>query len=246
MVTTVLATLVQHPGKASTHYNIGMRRFAILLLLATLAYNAIEGVLSILAGLRADSVVLLSFGADSYLEVAAAGAVLWRLSYRDEETGKRVEERAMRVIGATFLLLAAAIVFQSTYSLVEHDGAADSPLGVFVLVASLIFMPLLAGAKLWTAARSNMPVLAAEAKETIACSYLTLTALSGVVAVALLGWWWLDAVAALCMVPWLVKEGLEGVREDFGFDESDRPCFCRTCLFGMRDCSPSCCVPACC
>jgi hypothetical protein len=79
----------------------------------------------------------------------------------------------------------------------------------------------------------------------VACSYLSLTAFAGLLGTALLGWWWLDAGAALLLVPWLVREGLEGVRGDACFDGL-RPCFCRTCLGGLRSCAPVCCTPACC
>ncbi len=54
--------------------------------------------------------------------------------------------------------------------------------------------------------------LRAEAKETLACSYLSFALLLGLVANAAVGWWWVDPVAALLMVPWLVKEGQEGLR----------------------------------
>jgi divalent metal cation (Fe/Co/Zn/Cd) transporter len=114
-----------------------------------------------------------------------------------------------------------------------------------LLVASLIAMPALSFSKFWVAARTRMPVLAAEARETIACSYLSLTALAGVLGVLLFDWWWLDPVAALLMVPWLVREGMEGVRAEACYDGS-RPCFCRSCLYGLRDCEPTCCLPACC
>ena|SRR5262245_17002853 len=56
----------------------------------------------------------------------------------------------------------------------------------------------------------------AEAKETLACSYLSCTLPLGLVANALAGWWWADPVAALFMVPWLVKEGIEGLRGEHG------------------------------
>jgi divalent metal cation (Fe/Co/Zn/Cd) transporter len=221
------------------------KRIAVALIFATLAYNVAEGAIAIASGLAAGSVVLLSFGADSYLEVLAAGAVLWRLSFRDEDAGERAEQRAKRFVGATFLILAAAVVFQATFVLASREGAEESAVGLALLVASLTLMPALSLAKLWAAARTRMPVLAAEAKETIACSYLSLTAFGGVLATFLLGWWWVDGVAALFMVPWLVREGLEGVRADPCFDGA-RPCFCRSCLFGVRDCATACCVPACC
>lgn len=149
------------------------------------------------------------------------------------------------MIGGTFLLLAVAVVFQSVRGLMNHDAADTSALGLAVVLASVVLMPPLAFAKLWVAARGKLPVLAAEAKETVACSYFSLTATAGVLALALFGWWWLDAVSALLLVPWLVREGLEGVRGDACFEDL-RPCFCRSCLFGLRGCQPTCCAPACC
>lgn len=214
-----------------------LRLLAITLLAVTALYNIGEGVIAIASGLAADSLTPLAFGADSYLEVLAAGAVLWRLSYRDGEAGERAERRAMRLIGATFLILAAAVAFQSVGALARHHAAQESAVGLVLLALSLVLMPLLSLAKLWTAARARLPVLAAEAKETVACSYLSLTAFAGLLATARIGWWWLDAAAALLLVPWLVKEGLEGVRGDACF-EGIRPCFCYPCLGGLRSCLP--------
>jgi divalent metal cation (Fe/Co/Zn/Cd) transporter len=225
-----------------------MRRYfalAVGLLVITVVYNVGEGVLALATGLRAHSLTLVVFGADSYLEVLAAGAVLWRLTYRDPEAGERAETRARRLVGATFLALATAVTVQSTLALAGHAAAESSPLGLGVVAASLVAMPVLALAKFWTAARGNLPALAAEAKETVACSYLSLTAFAGVAAVALLGWWWLDAAAALLLVPWLAREGLEGVRGDACF-EGVRPCCCRPCFLGLRACLGRCCIPVCC
>ena len=221
------------------------RSVAVSLIAFTLVYNVGEGLVSIWSGWIAGSLTLLAFGADSYLEVLAAGAVLWRLSYRDEERGERAESRAMRLIGATFLALAVAIIVESAISLGQHEGADRSLPGLVVLIVSATVMPAIAFGKLRTAARLDLPIVAAEAKETIACSYLTLTALSGIAAVFLFGWWWLDAAAALLMVPWLAREGREGLRGDACF-EGTRPCFCRNCFFGLRPCSGACCEPPCC
>ena len=96
--------------------------FAFALLAITLLYNVAEGVIAIASGLRAGSLVLLSFGADSYLEVLAAAAVMWRLSYRDEEAGERAEGKALRFIGLTFLTLAAAVVFPAALALAAREG----------------------------------------------------------------------------------------------------------------------------
>lgn len=72
-------------------------------------------------------------------------------------------------------------------------------------------MPLVSWGKLRAAKELGSAALRAEAKETLACSYLSFALLLGLGANAIAGWWWADPVAALLMVPWLVKEGREGL-----------------------------------
>ena len=81
-------------------------------------------------------------------------------------------------------------------------------------VLSLILMPLIAWGKLRAAREIGSGALAAEAKETLACSYLSLCLLIGLGANVLVGWWWADPVAAILMVPWLVREGMEGFEKE--------------------------------
>ncbi|MEE8363990.1 MAG: hypothetical protein V3S18_07965 [Dehalococcoidia bacterium] len=219
-----------------------MLRTARFLLAATILYNLVEGVVAVWAGLAASSVALVAFGADSYLEVAAASVVLWRLGVDAPESAERVERRVRQFVGWTFLALGAAIVVQAALSLAAREGASESWVGIGLAVASVTLMPGLAVWKLRTAARGNVPSLAAEAKETLACSYLSVTLLVGLVANALAGWWWLDGATALLLVPWLVREGLEGVRGEES-EEAARLCSCRACLFGLRACRASCCIP---
>ncbi|OGO51217.1 MAG: hypothetical protein A2148_10075 [Chloroflexi bacterium RBG_16_68_14] len=201
---------------------VNVPRVAWVLLSATILWNVGEGIVAIIAGASVGSLALIAFGADSYLEVAAASAVVWRLAMSDAERGERAERQALRLIGWTFLALSAAIVFQSLSALASRDGAEESLLGISLASASLSVMPGLALWKLRVAARSNIPALAAEAKETLACSYLSITLLAGLIANAVAGWWWLDPLTALLLVPWLVREGLEGVRGEVCFEGLSR------------------------
>lgn len=220
-----------------------MLQTARMLVLSTLLYNVVEGVIALWASYQAGSLALAAFGADSYVEVAAAAVVLWRLGVSDPERGEEIERRALKFIGWTFLILAAAIVFQSSWALVTSNDANESLVGILLALASVTLMPTLALMKLRTAARGGIRALAAEAKETLACSYLSVTLLIGLVANAAFGWWWLDAVTALLLTPWLIREGLEGVRGEHE-DEEAPLCFCRGCLFGLRTCNLACCVAA--
>ena len=219
-----------------------MLNFARLLLVVTILYNIVEGIIALWSGIVAGSIALVAFGADSYIEVAAASLVLWRLGIEDSEYAEVMEQRIVRFIGWTFLALSAAVVFRSAWALVEQSGAEESLVGIGLALVSVMFMPLIALWKLRIAAKGNLQSIAIEAKETIACSYLSLTLLIGLVANATLGWWWLDAVTALLLVPWLIGEGLEGIRGEECYDEVQL-CSCRPCLFGLRACKAVCCAP---
>jgi divalent metal cation (Fe/Co/Zn/Cd) transporter len=192
------------------------RQIGLWLVGATMAYNVLEGGLALWAGLRAGSIALVGFGLDSFIECAAATALFWRLGVEaqgaDPETIERSERRVQRFVGGTFLALALYVLIQAGWTLWQQEVASESLIGIILALASLVIMPLVAWGKLRAANAIGSAALRAEAKETLACSYLSLTLLLGLVANATAGWWWADPVAALCMVPWLVKEGMEGVR----------------------------------
>ena len=217
-----------------------MLGLAKVLLVVTILYNVVEGLIAVWSGIVAGSIALVAFGADSYIEVAAASLVLWRLGIEDHEFGERVENGVVRFIGWTFMVLSAAIVFQSASALLGGRGAGESLVGIVLAVFSITFMPLIAIWKLRIAARGNLQSIALEAKETIACSALSLTLLVGLAANATLGWWWLDAVTALLLLPWLVREGWEGIRGERCHEELVI-CSCRPCLFGVISCKAACC-----
>jgi divalent metal cation (Fe/Co/Zn/Cd) transporter len=189
---------------------------ALWLVTLTLAYNVVEAGVALWAGTEAGSIALFGFGLDSVIECAAGATLLWRLSVElrgaDKDRVEVAERRAHRLVGATFLALAAYVLVEAVVTLLGADRPAASTVGIVLAAASLVIMPLLAWAKLRTAASVGSGALRAEARETLACAYLSFTLLVGLGLNAALDWWWADPIAALAMVPWLVREGIEGVR----------------------------------
>lgn len=186
----------------------------------TIAYNTLEGLIAVVAGLLAGSIALVGFGVDSLIEVTSGSALLWRLhSDADEDERERVEAIALRIVGLCFLLLAAYVSFDSIKSLIWREEPHESIPGIVLAIVSLIVMPLLVRAKRRVARAIKSGALMADSKQTELCTYLSAILLAGLLLNALLGWWWADPVAALIMVPIIVKEGIEGLRGETCCDD---------------------------
>jgi divalent metal cation (Fe/Co/Zn/Cd) transporter len=180
---------------------------------ATIAYNGVEAVLSIGAGIVAGSIALVGFGLDSIIELTSSGAGLWRLRADATPTARaRAERLTLRTIGVCFLLLAVYVLADAVVALVARQAPEGSPLGIAVAIASVVTMPLLARAKRRVAAQLSSRALTAEARQTQLCMYLSAILLAGLVLNATFGWWWADPVAALVMVPIMAWEGAQAVR----------------------------------
>ena len=113
----------------------------------TIGWNLLEGLVAVGAGIVAGSPSLVGFGFDSFIESTSGAALLWRLRVDDEETRERREQIALRLVGASFLLLAAYIAYDSITTLIWRESPETSYLGIALLVISLIVMPILARSK---------------------------------------------------------------------------------------------------
>jgi cation diffusion facilitator family transporter len=179
----------------------------------TIAYNSLEGLIAIAAGLIAGSIALVGFGFDSVIEVTSGAALLWRLQAdADRAQRERAERITLRIVGVCFLALALYVAFDSIKALLTQEPPEQSVAGILLAAASVIIMPLLARAKRRVAASLSSQALRADAKQTELCTYLSAILLGGLLLNALCGWWWADPAAALFMVPIIAKEGIEALR----------------------------------
>lgn len=215
-------------GELSLRQRSRWTRIGIWLVVGTMLYNLIEAGIALWSGMQANSIALFGFGLDSVIETMAAAVMLWRLAIEargaDPETIERTERRVHVFVGITFLLLALYVTGQAGWTLWVQQAPDESAVGIALALASLVIMPLVSWGKLRAAKELGSAALRAEAKETLACSYLSFALLLGLVANATAGWWWADPVAALLMVPWLVKEGREGLSGEECCERSPRGC----------------------
>jgi len=176
----------------------------------TIGWNLVEAAVSIGAGALAGSTALIGFGIDSVIESASGGILLWRL--QESEHHARREAAALRLVGLTFLALAAWVTFEASRSLWLREAPDPSYAGIAIAVLSLIVMPWLARRKRRVAVDLDSRALTSDSRQTSLCAYLSAVLLLGLILNAILGWWWADSVAALVMVPIILNEGREALK----------------------------------
>ena len=176
----------------------------------TLGWNLTEAAVAIGAGLFAGSIALIGFGVDSLIESLSGGILLWRLQH-DTDSENR-EATALRLVGFSFFILAIYVGIDSAKTLIHRESPETSVVGIILSIVSLIVMPLLARAKRKVAAGIHSRALTADSRQTDICAYLSAILLAGLTLNALFGWWWADPVAALCMLPLIISEGVQAIR----------------------------------
>lgn len=179
----------------------------------TIAWNSVEGLVALVAGATAGSISLVGFGVDSFIEVASGAALLWRMSVDADACRRASSERlSLRIVGWCFLLLAAYVAYEAIGDLASRTPASHSLPGILLASASLVVMPLLSRAKRHVGTSLQSAAMHADARQTEFCTYLSAILLGGLLLNTVWGLWWADPVAALVMVPIIIKEGLSGVR----------------------------------
>jgi cation diffusion facilitator family transporter len=195
--------------------NVDLHKKALWLSYFTVAYNIAEGLLSIIFGLLAGSIALVGFGLDSVIESLSGFVMIWRfrkhgkISQEDEE---KVEQRATKLIGVTFFILGAYVLYESIKKLVIHEVPDPSMIGIAIAIASIIVMPILFYMKRKTAKAIGSKSLAADAKETLVCCFLSIALLIGLGANYIFGLWQADPIVGIIIVVLLFREGLETLR----------------------------------
>jgi divalent metal cation (Fe/Co/Zn/Cd) transporter len=169
-----------------------------------------ETAASLFAAWQAHSPALLAFGGDSAIELLSAAIVLW--GFRSQATQAATGRNVDRLVGALLFILAAYVVAISTLSLAGHREPKSTILGIAILIAAAIIMPILAREKRKLSAATRSAALRADAAQSGTCGYLSAIALVGLAANAIWHVTWADPVAAFAIVPFVVWEGREALQ----------------------------------
>jgi divalent metal cation (Fe/Co/Zn/Cd) transporter len=193
-----------------------LQQRALLLSYLTVGYNILEGAVSIFAGYLAGSIALVGFGLDSFVESLSGGVMIWRFrphSGRTPEEEELLEKKAVKLVGYTFFILAAYVLYESVEKLWLQEAPDPSLLGIIIAAVSLILMPALFFYKYSLGKSLGSLSLMADSKQTLACAMLSLALLIGLGLNYLYGIWHADPVIGLLIVGVLVREGYEALKE---------------------------------
>lgn len=196
---------------AASPRTLVLRRRIRWIVAATISYNAIEAVVALSAGSIASSAALVGFGLDSIVEVLSAAAIAWQFSAPDPETRERT---ALRVIAVSFFALSIYVTVDAALTLAGLKTVEHSLVGIILTSASLLIMPALSLAERRTGQQLGSASAIADSKQTLICAYLSGAVLIGLLLNTLFGWTWADPIAALVVVVFAVREGIEAWKGD--------------------------------
>jgi divalent metal cation (Fe/Co/Zn/Cd) transporter len=188
-----------------------LERRAKLLAWTGNAWHVLEFAIAVGAGIAAGSVALVGFGLDSAIETLSGGVIVWLFS-GGRGASHTAERRAQQLIAISYALLVAYIGVEAIRDLLGSHHPEASWVGIGLAAVTAPTMPLLARAKRNVGRRLNSSATVSEAGQNIICAYLSVALLVGLLANALLGWWWADPAAALVIAAVAGKEGIDAWR----------------------------------
>ncbi len=191
---------------ASAEHAAAIRSLQIV----TIVWMSIELLVTIAAGVHARSVALVAFGGDSAVELLSATVVLQRF-----HLGPSAERKAARINAVLLYALAAYVVLTSVLSFIDDRfRPRPSIVGIILLIAAAAIMPALGRAKRRLAVKTCSGALKADAAQSNICAYMSWIALAGLILNAGFHISWADSVAALLLVPLIVREANEARKGD--------------------------------
>lgn len=186
--------------------NKQLREKALLFLYITIAWNIFEGIVCIITGIIAGSIVLVAYGLESGVEVFASAIVVWELQEIKKE---RREKIALRLIGGAYFIVSLYIFIDAAGSLLAGKHPDKSLFGVIFIILTVVMMMVLGTIKRRIGTKMKSQTVLADAKFTLIDGALAGTVLVGLALNMLFGLWWADQTMALFLSGVAFREGLK-------------------------------------
>ncbi|MEX1241932.1 MAG: cation transporter [Cyclobacteriaceae bacterium] len=210
-------------------YNIHkLYRAAAALVAFTIVYNLLEGVVSVYFGIEDESLTLLGFGADSFIEVMSGIGIahmIYRIRRNPQEKRDNFERTALRITGTAFYILVAGLVVTSVHNILTGHRPVTTFWGIVIAGISILIMWALILAKSKVGRELNSPAILADAQCTKVCIYMSLILLGASAIYELTGIPYIDSIGTLGLAFFSFKEG----KECFEKASSDNACSCDQC-----------------
>jgi divalent metal cation (Fe/Co/Zn/Cd) transporter len=196
-------------------------RYALWLALFTIFYNLIEGLVSTYFGAQDETLTLLGFGVDSFIEVMSGLGILamvLRIRRNTDTPRSQFERTALRVTGTAFYLLAVGLAVTAVYNvLTTHQPTTTLP-GFIISILSIAVMWLLVRSKRKVGHALNSAPILADANCTLVCIYMSLVLLAASFIYQVTGFGFVDSLGAVGLIYFSIKEGRESFEKAAGLE----------------------------
>lgn len=190
-------------------------KWALLLAMFTVFYNIVEGLFSVYFGVKDETLSLLGFGVDSFVEVIS-GIGIWHMLSRIKALGSErdeFEKNALRITGISFYILTIGLIVSSVINIATNHKPETTFWGVVISLISIATMGLLIYYKMKVGNALGSRAIIADAKCTKTCLYLSIILLAASIGYELSGFGAFDSLGALLIAYFSFKEGKEALEK---------------------------------
>ena len=178
----------------------------------TIGYNLAEGLVSVWFGLADETLALLGFGVDSFVEVISGIGILQmilRIRMNPGSPKSRFEITALRITGTGFYLLTLGLLAGAAINIIQHHKPETTYWGVIISVISLAVMFWLYRSKIRYGKKLQAEPVIADGRCTLVCIYMSLVLLISSGIYELTGFGWIDTLGAVGLAWFSFSEGRE-------------------------------------
>lgn len=191
-------------------------KWGMYLSIITIFYNLVEGIVSIFFGAKEETLALLGFGVDSFVEVISGIGILHmvlRMKYSKVVTQDKFEKTALRITGYSFYLLTIGLIGAATINLIEGAKPHSTFAGIIISLISILTMYWLMKSKLNVGKQLISDAIIADANCTKTCFYLSFILLTASLFYELFGIGFIDILGSLGIAYYAYQEGKESLEK---------------------------------